>query len=113
MGAMGKPPSPFAFVDTIDYIFTNDGDGRAAAWTVKAVGPLPSKAEAAAACESYPTADKPSNHLLLWAELAWAPTRTWSPYVPAQGGLTDDSFSVTYVRVCIYNFLPKVSIALW
>ena len=68
MGAMGKPPSPFAFVDTIDYIFTNDGDGRAAAWTVKAVGPLPSKAEAAAAYESYPSgADEPSDHVLLWA----------------------------------------------
>ena len=69
-GAMGKPSRPFPFVDTIDYIFTNDGDGRAAAWAVKAVGSLPSKAEAAAICESYPTADEPSDHLLLWADLS-------------------------------------------
>ena len=68
---------------------------------------MPSKAEAAAACESYPTADKPSNHLLLWAELAWAPTRTWSPYVPAQGGLTDDSFSVTHVEYVFMIFSRK------
>ena len=128
-GAMGKPSSPFAFVDTIDYIFTNDGDGRAAAWKVKAVGRLPSKADAAAVCESYPTADEPSDHLLLCgpsspfrrcqrpADGARGPARSAACLVQhatppgrhtvrqrtAQADLSDYSLSAPYVFSPIYR----------
>jgi endonuclease/exonuclease/phosphatase family metal-dependent hydrolase len=61
-------PDPPSFVGSIDYIFMNNGS--AAAWAVKAVGRLPSLEEAKAACVSYPTADEPSDHLLLWADLS-------------------------------------------
>ncbi len=51
------------FVGTLDYIFLSPG------WKATAVRPLPHRDEVMPTCKSYPTADEPSDHVAIWADL--------------------------------------------
>ena len=75
------------------------------------------KAEATAACESYPAADEPSDHLLPWVELSLvrAPqpgrvTTLGARGARAQGGLTDDFVTVSHVKYVFIIFSRMLSL---
>ena len=58
-GEAGPP-----FCETLDYIFLSKGD-----WSAQYVRPLPKKSKVLASCASYPTAEEPSDHVAIYADL--------------------------------------------
>jgi 2',5'-phosphodiesterase len=52
------------FVGTLDYIFLSKPH-----WKSLHTRPLPSREEVLPTCSSYPTADEPSDHVAIWADL--------------------------------------------
>ena len=64
-----KPDEP-PFCETLDYIFLSSGD-----WSAQYARPLPRKAEVLAKVSSYPTADEPSDHVAIYADLDIEPRR--------------------------------------
>ena len=61
------------FVGTLDYIFLSRGD-----WRASSVRSLPHRDAVLPDTSSYPTADEPSDHVAIWADIELIPSQARS-----------------------------------